>query len=101
LSIAPVTPRAENLYALFLAGIFMADFGGAWAGSRRACLKSAANRALFGSGGLQAGGERLSRACVIEKNLAWSDLGQYRCLNFSRKPGAGIAAQGGRRDAKD
>src|SRR5579863_1415046 len=35
---------------------------------------------------------RLSRACVIEKNLAWSALGQYCCLNFGRKPGIGIAA---------
>jgi hypothetical protein len=38
---------------------------------------------------------RLSRACVIKKNLAWSGLGQYYCLNFGgRKPGTGIAAQG-------
>src|ERR1700727_3643522 len=26
--------------------------------------------------------ERLSRACVVDKNLAWSELGQQYCLNF-------------------
>jgi hypothetical protein len=36
--------------------------------------------------------ERLSCACVIEKNLAWSELGQYHCLNFDGDPGTGIAA---------
>src|SRR5258706_11153273 len=34
---------------------------------------------------------RLSGACVIEKNLAWSDLGQRYCLNCGRKPRTGIA----------
>ena len=35
--------------------------------------------------------ERLRRACVIEKNLAWSALGQQHCLNFDSDPGTGIA----------
>ena len=39
------------------------------------------------------GNRRLSRACVIEKNLAWSQLGQQYCLNCSGKPGTGIATQ--------
>ena len=28
----------------------------------------------------------LSRACVIDKNLAWSEVGQYHCLNFGAFP---------------
>src|ERR1700722_224820 len=39
------------------------------------------------------GNRRLSRACVIEKNLSWSQLGQQYCLNCSGKPGTGIATQ--------
>jgi hypothetical protein len=36
-------------------------------------------------------GERLSRACVVGKSLAWSELGQQYCLNFGlRFPAWGL-----------
>jgi hypothetical protein len=31
-----------------------------------------------------------TRACVIEKNLAWSELGQHRCLNYDANPAQGL-----------
>jgi hypothetical protein len=40
--------------------------------------------------------ERLSRACVIEKNLAWSELGQQHCLNFGLPfPAQGLQRKSG------
>jgi hypothetical protein len=33
---------------------------------------------------------RLSRACVIEKNLAWSELGQQSCLIYEASPARGL-----------
>jgi hypothetical protein len=36
--------------------------------------------------------KRLSRACVIEKNLAWSELGQQHCLNFGPHTRHGVCS---------
>src|ERR1700722_796798 len=47
------------------------------------------------------GDRRLSRACMIEKNLAWSQLGQQYCLNCGRNPGTGIATLSWRRRQKN
>jgi hypothetical protein len=73
----------------------MAEFGAPWAGSRRACFKSTTSKSRRRSGGQAPAylpcnrGHR--RACVIEKNLAMSRLGQYHCLNCGGDPGMGIA----------
>ena len=40
-------------------------------------------------------GRGLSRACMIEKNLAWSELGQYRCLNYGAFPAQGLQRKPG------
>src|SRR5882757_9781413 len=40
-------------------------------------------------------GRGLSRACVIEKNLAWSKLGQYHCLNYGAFPAQGLQREPG------
>jgi hypothetical protein len=37
----------------------------------------------------------LSRACVIGKNEALWELGQYHCLKFCCRPGMGIATKFG------
>src|SRR5437764_6329474 len=42
-------------------------------------------------------GRGLSRACMIEKNLAWSKLGQYYCLNYGAFPAQGLQRNPGGR----
>src|SRR5260370_15626979 len=46
-------------------------------------------------------GRGLSRACVIKKNLAWSELGQYRCLNYGAFPAQGLQRKLGALSSKE
>ena len=69
---------------------FIAKSGGPWAGSRRVCRKSALAAFPPAAGRRSACRRGLSRACVIEKNLAWSELGQYHCLNCGAIPAQGL-----------
>src|SRR5690242_13024463 len=56
--------------------------------------------APFGSGLHSCVGDRgLSRACVVGKNKALWELGQYHCLKFCCQPGMGIATKFGARSA--
>jgi hypothetical protein len=53
----------------------------------------ASKPAAVAAGAGAAADRRLSGACVVERNLALSELGQYRCLNCGGKPGTGIATK--------
>src|SRR5262249_27775583 len=55
---------------------------GPWAGSRRVWRKAPTERTASLTCTADQLHERLSRACVIDEKLAWSELGQEHCLNF-------------------
>jgi hypothetical protein len=73
-----------------LAAKLGANSGALWAGWRRFDFKSAAP--ALGNA-IAAGEKGLSRACVVEKNVAWWKLGQYDCLKFRCETGIGIATK--------
>ena len=94
---APVSPAAagpeREHFALSPAGPdanFIAKSGSPWAGSRRRCRKRPLAGFSPAAKRRSACGRGLSRACVIDKNLAWSELGQYRCLNCGAIPAQGL-----------
>ena len=94
---APVGPAAagpeREHFALSPEGPdsnFIAKSGGPWAGSGRRRRKPAPPVFSLAAKRRSACGRGLSRACVIDKSLAWWKLGQYRCLNCGAIPAQGL-----------
>jgi hypothetical protein len=79
---------------------FVADSGRPLTGSRRGCLKSTDGPAAVAADVDALGRRGLSCACVIEKNLAWSELGQHGCLNYGAIPARGLQRKVGAEGAE-